>query len=194
MSERIELIKNWKQFINENNEYKILNADYFIERIPFFKTFENNSNDTEVRFNHYKNWNGDDKAVLHFGKNNGFVKFDFFSVETKFYYFTVRNRDFESERKLTTFKPMFKTKHCFIYSTDIHINLPKANDIDEVPNQIVSLMFKEILKENLKLKDEFEIKDGEPFPNEKLDIIINTINKNLFKIEETLEKMNLSYF
>jgi hypothetical protein len=74
------------------------------------------------------------------------------------------------------------------------MNFPKTNDVDEIPNQIVSLMFKEIMKENLKFKDSFEIKDGETIPKNKLDNIINSINKNLFKIEETLEKMKLSYF
>jgi hypothetical protein len=74
------------------------------------------------------------------------------------------------------------------------MRLPKANDNNEIPNQMVSLMFKEIMKENLNFKDSFEIKDGENIPNDKLDSIVNSINRNLFKVEETLEKMKLSYF
>jgi hypothetical protein len=191
----IDKVKNFKYLVNEGiDEYIILNDEYFIKRVPFFKTFENNSGGEEVRFNHYKNWQGNNAAILHFGKDKGFVKFPFFSVETKFFYFTTRKRDFENESKLTSFKPMFKTEHHFIYSTDIHMDLPKTNDVDEIPNQIASLMFKEIMKENLKFKDSFEIKDGETIPKDKLDNIINSINKNLFKVEETLEKMKLSYF
>jgi hypothetical protein len=50
-------VKNFKQFLNENlNDYIIFNDVYFIKRIPFFKTFENDSGGNEVRFNHYKNW------------------------------------------------------------------------------------------------------------------------------------------
>lgn len=191
----IDKVKNFKQIVNEGiDEYIILNDKYFIKRVPFFKTFENNSGGGEVRFDYYKNWKGDDAAILHFGKDKGFVKFPFFSVETKFRYFTIRKRDFENETKLTTFKPMFKTEHHFIYWTDIHMDLPRTNDINEIPNQIVSLIIKDIMKENLKLKDSFEINDGEPIPKDKLDNIINSINKNLFKIEETLEEMKLSFF
>ena len=193
--EMINNVMNFKQFLNEGfDDYVILNDEFFIKRIPFFRTFENNSGGDEVKFNYYKNWQGNNSAILHFGKDKGFVKFTFFSVEVMFYYFTTRGRDFESESKLTSFKPMFKTNHNFIYSTNIHMNLPKTNDIDEIPNQIVSLMFKEIMKENLKFKDSFEIKDGETIPKDKLDNIINSINKNLFKVEESLEKMKLSYF
>jgi len=191
----IDKVKNFKRIVNEGfGDYTILNDEYFIKRIPFFKTFENNSDGNEVRFNHYKNWQGNNRAILHFGKDKGFVKFRFFSVETKFSYFTIRKRDFYSESKLSIFKPMFKTEHHFIYSTDIHMDLPKTDDTNEIPNQISSLMFKEIMRENLKFKDNFEIKDGETIPNDKLDNVINSINKNLFKVEETLEKMKLSYF
>lgn len=188
-------MKRFRQFINEGvDEYIILRDDYFKERVPFFKSFKNDSNDEEVSFNYYKNWKGDDSAILHFGKDKGFVRFPFFSVEVKFSYFTTRKRDFESEDKLITFKPLFKTEHHFIYSTDIHMDLPKTNDSEEIPNQIVSLMIKEIIKENLKFIDSFEIKDGDTIPTDKLDNIINSINRNLFNIEEFLDKMNLSYF
>lgn len=193
--EMIDKVKSFKQYLNEGvNDYTTLNDVYLIKRVPFFKTFENNSGGGEVKFNHYKNWQGDNAAILHFGKDKGFVKFPFFSVETKFSYFTIRKRDFDSESKLTIFKPMFSAEHHFIYSTDIHMTLPKTNEIDDVPNQITSLMFKEIMKNELKLKDAFEVKDNDMMPKDKLDNIINVINKNLFKIEETLEKMNLSYF
>ena len=74
------------------------------------------------------------------------------------------------------------------------MDLPKMTMIDDVANHIVSLMFKEIIKDNLKFNETFEVKDGDLLPKDKLDSIINDINKNLFKIEETLDKMNLSYF
>jgi len=194
-----DLIKrSIQEFLSENiNNNKILTDIYFIKRIPFFKTFENNSGNNEVRFKYYKNWRGNDSAILHFGKNNGFVKFPFLSVETNFYYYTILKRDFDSEENLTVFKPMFKYQHNFIYWTDISMDLPKVNELDgldEISKHIMSLMIKEIIKDNLKFIESFEVKDGETIPKDKLDDIINRINKNLFHIEETLEEMGLSYF
>ncbi len=188
-------LKKFKQFINESFDgYEVLNDEYFIKRIPFFKTFKNKSYDNEVVFNFYKNWQGDNAAILNLGKGNGFVKFSYFSVESKFNYTTIRMRDFEKEAKLGLSKPLFKTEHQFIYSTDINLDLPKDVNVEDIPNQIASSILMKIVQEELKFKDSFETEDGEPFPKDKLDNIINSINKNLFEIEDILGKMGLSFF
>lgn len=195
MRDLINKVKLFTNLINENLEdSRILKPEFFIDRVPFFKYFENESGGNHVNFSHYKNWQGENAAVLHFGNGKGFVQFPFLSVETKFHYYTIRQRDFESEKELTVFKPMFKTQHQFIYSTDIHMTIPKGQNVDELPNQIVSLMFKEVVKNELKFQESFTVKDADEMPTEKLDSIINKINKNCFKIEETLDKMNLVYF
>lgn len=190
---QINSIKNWENQLKENFEGSlVLNDEYFKKRVPFFKYFENNSNGDQVQFNHYKSWQ--DKAVLQLGQGKGFVKFSFFSVETKFNYYKIESRDFESEEKLSEFHPMFKNIHNFIYSTEINTKLPEATEMDEVPNQIVALMLKEIIKDELKFREQIEVKEEESFPKEKLDKIFNDINKNILKIEEILQKMKLSYF
>ena len=176
------------------NDDKILTDLYFIKRVPPFKLFENNSGGEEVRFNYFKNWHGENAAILHFGKGNGFIKFPYLSIETKFAYFTQRTRDFKSEEALPIFKPMFTTIHNFVYSTDVHMNLPKDDDLENVKDHIVSLMVKEIIKNNFKFTESFKVKDTESLPMDKIDTIFNKINENLYYIEESLGKMNLAYF
>ncbi len=174
-----------EQNLNENSRSKlILNDQYFISRVPFFKDFENNSGGEQVTFNHFKNWKKDNPATLYFGKNS--VTFPYLSVETIFSYFTSETRDFESDDNSKII-----VTHNFIYKTEIQMKLPESG---EAPNQIASLMFKEIIKDNLSFQESFKVREGEEMPEQKLDLIFNTINKNLFKIEETLDKMNVSYF
>ena len=196
MRKMIDKVKTFKTIVNESyyGDYISFNDEYFMKRVPFFKTFENNSNGEKVIFNYKKKWSGDDSAILHFGKNNGFVEFQNLSVETKFFYWTERLRDFKTEMELPKPKPMWKTRHIFNYSTHIHMDLPNTNDVDEVSKQIVALMVKEMLQEKIKFKDSFDVKDGKSVPKDRLDKIINSINKNLFNVEEVLGKLNVNYF
>ena len=185
----MKLLKEYiAKLINENLESPILDDNYFMRRVPFFKGFENDSEKDEVKFSYYKNWQGENAAVLHFGKEKGFVKFPFFSVEIKFFYYPVKKRDFNSN------EPKFIMEHNFIYKTDVGMTLPSSEEIENIPNKIVSLMFKDIMENEMKFKTSFEVKEGEEFPKQTLDKVINDINKNLFNIEEVLSKMNLSYF
>ena len=186
-------MKNFTRFIKENyDNQQIIDDQYFIKRVPFFKTFENNSGGDTVRFNHYKIWKGSDERLV---LGDDIIEFSDISIETKFIYYPLRKRDFESEEKLNVFRPLIVTEHHFIYSTDIKINFPDDDiTIDAAKGQVVALIINEMIKNDVKLKESFEVKEGETIPKNKLDSIFNSINRNLFKIEETTEKMNLSNY
>ena len=55
-------------------------------------------------------------------------------------------------------------------------------------------MLKEIMKDQYKFKEEFDVREGESLPMDKIESIVNNINKNLFHVEETLQRMYVSYF
>lgn len=181
----MRLLKEYiAKLIKENLESPILNDNYFMRRIPFFERFENNSYGDNVVFDYYKNWQDENAAVLHFGKGKGFVKFLFLSVEIKFDYYPIRKRDFDSN------EPKFITEHQFNYSTDIKIDFPNSTSPED---KIAILMATNIMKQDMKLSTSFTSKDGEEFPKEELNKVINNIAKNLYNIDLALSKMGVNF-
>jgi len=176
--------KRFKDFTNESIKSNlILDESYFLNRVPFFKDFKNDSTNNNVSFTFSQSWENVTIPPIE-------TYIPHLSVDTNFMYYTIMQRDFEQERKLEVFRPLLKTEHHIIYSTNIFLKVDKEDTL----NSIVALMIKEVIKNELKLHEVFHVKDGDALPMTKIDEIINTINKNCFKIEETIEKMGLKYF
>ncbi len=183
--------------LSENYSKDILNDEYFKKRVPFFKYFINNSYDDTVQFEHYKNWHK--KLTIPTGEKGSYMELPFASVETKFTKFIQKYRDFDKEDE-TSNRPLYKFQYHFIYSTQIHLNFENNKDIESekdarefVKSQIVVIMIKEILKDRLQFKESFIISEGEEIPKEKLNKIINDINKNLFDIDERISQFGGTY-
>lgn len=186
------MILKYKKFLESSEWVNIFNEKYFMKRIPPLKYFVNNSSGDSVSFKYYKNWGVSNPAILPLG-DQGFIKFKDFWIDISFDYYFTRMRDFDAEDKLVEFKPMFKNNHYFIFNSIINFNLPDPGDIDELSKIIAMNMIKNHLDKNLKIIESFEVGDGDDIPSDKLDNIINTVNKNLFEIEDFIEcKMKLS--
>lgn len=174
-----------KQLIRENfesSEAPTLDADYFKERITFFENFEDKTYNDNVVFEYSKNWRGENAPVLPLGEGNESIKFLYFSVDIKFDYYPIIKRDFNSN------EPKFFTEHQFIYVVHIYTDYPKST---KEKNKYISNIVNSIMEKSQSISDSFVSYDDKPFPEEKLNRIMNGVAKNLLKIDIALSNMGV---
>lgn len=185
------MITTLDEFVNKDE----LTPEYFIKRVPFFKDFENLSGGKEITFKHFKNFYNE-AVIRHQGGDNLHkpMTIPYLSVETNFNMFYYELRDFEREEQDKR-RPIINKQYYFTYWTSIHVTNPKEIETeDDIVRNLVTIMLTKIIENDLKFQDNFIVKDGDEIPKEQIDSMVNKINKNLFRIEDTLEKMYVSYF
>lgn len=66
-------------------------------------------------------------------------------------------------------------------------------DMDELTRRVIFYMFNS-LGDKLSYSTEIMVRDGEEFPMERFNEIINEMNGNLFEIEEYTQKYRIDLF
>ena len=177
-----ERIKQLIRETLESFETPTLDADYFKERITLFENFEDKSYSDNIVFEYSKAWRGENAPVLPLGEGNGYIKFLDFYIDIKFDYYPIRKRDFNSN------EPKFFTEHQFGYFVHIYTDYPKSTkEIDKHISNIVNSM----MEKAQSISNSFVSYDDKPFPEEKLNKIMNGIAKNLLKIDIALSNMGV---
>lgn len=185
------MITTLDEFVNKDD----LTPEYFMKRVSFFKDFENLSGGKEITFKHFKNFYNE-AIIRHQGGDNLHkpMTIPYLSVETIFSGYHHILRDFEREEQEKR-RPIINKQYYFTYSTHIHVTNPKEIETeDDIIRNLVNIMLTKFLENDLKFQDNFTVREGDEIPKEQIDSMVNKINKNLFKIEEILEKMYVSYF
>jgi hypothetical protein len=188
---KIILTENQYRLLLENEAEITITADYLKKRVPFFKSFDETVDKNHIKFRYYKNWNHQDAIKIYLGEN-GFLEIPFFSIEVKFEYTTSKNRDFKTE--METGEVSFLTEHEFLYWIDIQHDFGDINDSDDFAKQLALRIASKMIKEDLQINEKFTVKEGEEFPFETLNRIVNKINKNLFEVEDFLGKFDVKVF
>ncbi len=179
------MITTLNDFVNKDD----LTPEYFMKRVPFFKDFENLSGEKIIKFQHFKNFHNE--AVIKF--LDDLLTIPYLSVETNFNMFQQTNRDFEREEQEKRHH-LIKKQYYFTYWTSIHVTNPEIETKNDIIKNIITKMLTKIFENNLKFQDSFIVKEGDEIPKEQIDSMVNKINKNLFRIEDILENMYVSYF
>jgi len=66
-------------------------------------------------------------------------------------------------------------------------------DMDELTRRIIFYMFN-AFRDKMSYSAEIMVRDGEEFPMDRFDEIINEMNGNLFQIEEYTQKYRIDLF
>lgn len=159
--------------IESRIEYNI--KDHLIKRIPFLKEYN--------IFDHPRDpyrleaqrvvYNKDVQVVM----KDEIATFPQLNVSSEVYYYPHEVNDI--------------TFHYFGIKNDFHPMPPE--DMDELTRRVIFYMFN-ALRDNMSYSAEIMVRDGEQFPIERFDEIVNEMNGNLFQIEEYTQKHRLDLF
>lgn len=163
-----------KTKLRENmNYHDMFNKEYFILRIPFLKNY---------KFFERKNGIEAQRVVYHENiqkmYDNHVINFKQFNISSEFIFYTQRINDI--------------TLYNFILKTSFHPMIEDGS-MDELETKVMYLAIKSI-GEKLSFSEELQVKDNQSIDENKIDEIINNINKTLFEVEKESEINNTPLF
>lgn len=173
-----ENINRIKQVMGVLNESRIEDhiKDLLIKRIPFLKEyniFENPRDPNRLEAQRVV-YNKDVQVVM----KDEIATFPQLNVSSEVYYYPHKiDEDI--------------TFHYFGIKNDFHPIPPE--DIDELTRRVIFYMFN-ALRDTMSYSAEIMVRDGEGFPMERFNEIINEMNGNLFQIEEYTQKYRIDLF
>lgn len=175
LSENINRIKQVMGLVTESHlEDRI--KDQLIKRIPFLKEyniFEHPRNPHRLEAQRVV-YNKDVQVV---GKDE-IMTFPQLNVSSEVYYYPHKiDEDI--------------TFHYFGIKNNFHLMPP--DDMDNLKRRVIFYMFNN-LKDKMSYSSEIMIRNGEEFPMDRFDEIINEMNGNLFKMEEYTEEHMINLF
>lgn len=174
LQENINRIKQVMGLITESHiEDRI--KDLLIKRIPFLKEYN--------IFEHPRDPHRLETQRIVYNKNvqvvmkDEIATFPQLNVSSEVYYYPHEVDDI--------------TFHYFGIKNDFHPMPPE--DMDELTRRVIFYMFN-ALRDKMSYSAEIMVRDGEEFPVDRFDEIINEMNGNLFQIEEYTQKHRLDLF
>lgn len=176
------MLKNiqYKKIIKETilkhlNENLVYNSDIksiLIKRIPFLKDYKIFKDDKRLEAQRVV-YNKNIKMVM----GDQILNFEQFNISSNIYYYPQKINDNEF--------------HNFTIKNEFYPTKPK--EIDDLTFRIFLIAIKNLEKQ-LSYSKEIIVKNGQEFPKNELDKIINEMNGILFKIEEFTEKHQINLF
>jgi len=167
LNEELKRIKNIMK-LNEVTASLDYNADFFIQRIPFLKTFKNFSNEKKVFFQKV-DYNKDVKLMI----GDDIQTFPQFNTSMEFTYM----KDFISTGSY---------RHMFAVKNNLHVMPPQTQDRREELTFRVFIMALNMTTK--KLDYIVDITTESPnLTDEQLNDVINNINKSYFEFEEFIQ-------
>lgn len=149
--------------------------DMLIDRIPFLKEYDiytDNRYPKDLK-SHKITYHKNVKVKM----GDDFVTFKQYNVTSKVIYYSQKIHG--------------DTFHYFYIENDFAVVPP--DDMDDLTVNVLFRMLKKV-SEDLSYGDKIIVEDGEEFPMEELDEIINDMNGNLFRFEEYTENHNIDLF
>jgi hypothetical protein len=146
-----------------------------VKRIPFLKEYNvfDHPRDPHRMEAQRIAYNRDVQVVM----KDEIVTFPQLNVSSEVYYYPHKINDL--------------TFHYFGIKNDFHPMPPE--DMDELTRKVIFYMFN-ALRDKMSYSAEIMVREGEQFPMDRLDEIINEMNGNLFQIEEYTQKHKLDLF
>jgi hypothetical protein len=174
LQENINRIKSVMGLLNESKIEDHI-KDLLIKRIPFLKEYN--------IFEHPRDPRRLETQRIVYNKNvqvvmkDEIATFPQLNVSSEVYYYPHEINDI--------------TFHYFGIKNDFHPMPPE--DMDELTRRIIFYMFN-AFRDKMSYSAEIMVRDGEEFPMDRFDEIINEMNGNLFQIEEYTQKYRIDLF
>jgi hypothetical protein len=168
LNEQLQRIKIMMR-LNEATAPLDYDADYFIRRIPFLKTFKNFSNEKKVFFQKF-----DQNQNVKLMVGDGVQTFPQFNTSMEFTYMkdTISTGGY---------------RHMFTVKNNIHIMPPNTDDRQEELTFRVLIMAFNMVVEKLNYSADI-FTESPDLTDEQLNEVINGINKAYFDFEEFIEE------
>jgi hypothetical protein len=168
MNEQLQRMKSMMR-LNEATAPLDYDADYFIQRIPFLKTFKNFSNEKKVFFQKV-DYNKDVKLMV----GDDIQTFPQFNTSMEFTYM----KDVLSTDRY---------RHMFTVKNDLHVMPPATQDRQEELTFRVFIMALSMTTEKLDYSADI-VTESPNLSDEQLNQVINGINKAYFEFEEFIQE------
>jgi mRNA-degrading endonuclease RelE of RelBE toxin-antitoxin system len=173
LKEQISRIKNMMRLVEATVQLDY-DANYFIRRIPFLKTFKNFSNNKKIFFQKI-DYNENVQLMV----GDDLVTFPQFNTSMEFTYM----------------KDSISTggyRHMFFVKNDLHIMPPQTKDRQEELTFRVLLMAMKMATEKMEYRGDI-ITENPNLTEEQISEVINGINKAYFDFETFIqEKLNVN--
>jgi len=168
LNEQLKRIKTMMR-LNEAVASLDYDADYFIQRIPFLKTFENFSNEKKVFFQKV-DYNNDVKLMV----GDDIQTFPQFNTSMEFSYM----------------KDVISTggyRHMFTVKNDLHVMPPNTQDRKDELTFRVLIMAMNMATEKMNYHGDI-VTESPNLSEEQLNQVINNINRTYFEFENFISE------